>query len=301
MIPSCQHRLLCRAAAYSSSSPSEKPRIVLIGWLGAQQRHFDKCDPQQDFDGMRSMQYPSCPAPPRAAPSDCCRLPYFQLTIVCRYIQLWQGLGHETLAVRPPTSAILVPPIGDWIAGAFLERLQAAATADPERPVVFHIFRCLIVVRYVPRSDAIRYANSTGFGLGDFNPPAAGSKTTAPVHLHLLGHHFLNIALTRRCCSNAGFLFLGTLLRLSALSAQAQPGGDSPQGDAAAGNGEASRVVPGVGRMDGIILDSAPAPITPDIAARWADVESCHHLLRYNMQLPPPSPGAWRPRPSPQR
>lgn len=124
---------------------------------------------------------------------------------------------------------------------------------------------------------------------------------TAPVHLHPLGHDFLHIALTRRCCSNAGFLFLGTLLRLSALSARAQPGGDSPQCDTAAGSGEASRVVPGVGRMDGIILDSAPAPITPDIAARWAAVESGHHLLRYNMRLRPHSPGAWRPRPSPRR
>lgn len=38
-----------------------------------------------------------------------------------------------------------MPPIGDWTAGAFLKRLQAAAMADPERPVVFHIFRCLIV------------------------------------------------------------------------------------------------------------------------------------------------------------
>ena len=27
----------------SSSTSVRKPRVVLIGWLGAQQRHFDKC------------------------------------------------------------------------------------------------------------------------------------------------------------------------------------------------------------------------------------------------------------------
>lgn len=103
-----RHRIAAYCASASTygsqrqrgfGSSQTKPRVVLIAWLGAQQRHFDK------------------------------------------YIQLWQSLGHETLAIRPPTPAILVPPVGDWAAGAFLRKLQAAGTASPQQPVVFHTFR----------------------------------------------------------------------------------------------------------------------------------------------------------------
>ena len=95
------------------------------------------------------------------------------------------------------------------------------------------------------------------------------------------------------CCSNAGFLFLGTLLRLAALQghrsdAQAAKASGSWGGtDIAAAEQSASghslahadgsltatssAASSYISRMDGIVLDSAPAPITPDIAARQVE------------------------------
>lgn len=97
------------------------------------------------------------------------------------------------------------------------------------------------------------------------------------------------------CCSNAGFLFLGTMLRLAALQgchsdAQAAeaPGSKggasfaaSQHNDSDSGHRSAladdqwaapsSAASSCLGRMDGIVLDSAPAPITPDIAARQVE------------------------------
>ena len=63
---------------------------------------------------------------------------------VCRYVQLWQRLGHETVAIRPPTSSILIPPVGDWVARDFMQKLQTAGGRNPRQPVVFHAFRWLL-------------------------------------------------------------------------------------------------------------------------------------------------------------
>ena len=60
---------------------------------------------------------------------------------VRRYVQLWQKLGHETIAIRPPTSSILIPPVGDWVARDFMRNLQTAGSNDSQQPVVFHAFR----------------------------------------------------------------------------------------------------------------------------------------------------------------
>ncbi len=61
-------------------------------------------------------------------------------------------------------------------------------------------------------------------------------------------------------CSNAGFLFFGTLLRL--LAARQQNGSSD-------GGGGSGLTLPKLqSSVDGIIIDSAPAFITPDIAPR---------------------------------
>ena len=58
-----------------------------------------------------------------------------------RYVQLWQKLGHETVAIRPPTPSILIPPVGDWVARDFMRKLQTGGSEHPQQPVVFHAFR----------------------------------------------------------------------------------------------------------------------------------------------------------------
>ena len=69
---------------------------------------------------------------------------------------------------------------------------------------------------------------------------------------------------TQTCCcrcSNAGFLFFGTLLRL--LAARQQDG-------SLQGIDSTALTLPKLqSSVDGIILDSAPAFITPDIASRY--------------------------------
>ena len=71
--------------------------------------------------------------------------------------------------------------------------------------------------------------------------------------------------------SNAGFLFFGTVLRQLALRQQGSSG-QTVEGTPT----ELSRLS---GSVDGIILDSAPAYITPDIAARCAHAQHIKMLL----------------------
>lgn len=153
-----------------------KPRVVLVGWLGAKEHHFDK------------------------------------------YVQLWRDWGHDTVAIRPPTSAILLPPRGDACAHHFAARLRQAATHNPHQPVLYHVF------------------------------------------------------------SNAGFLFLSTVLRLAALhphlawtDRQETPHSSDPH-DASAEQKAASSSggvrAAHLGRMDAVIWDSAPAPLTSHMASR---------------------------------
>ena len=91
-----------KLAAAASQPPvsSSKPRVVLIGWLGAQERHFNK------------------------------------------YVQLWEGWGHKTLTIRPPTAAIALPLLGDLAAANFARRLHDAnVAAAPDQQSVIHLFR----------------------------------------------------------------------------------------------------------------------------------------------------------------
>ena len=82
------------------------------------------------------------------------------------------------------------------------------------------------------------------------------------VALHSLFRHGDHRIVTRSChCSNAGFLFFGTVLRLLAAC--------QPDGGSDSGAGTALNLSKLNSSVDGIILDSAPAFITPDIAARY--------------------------------
>ena len=95
----CLHTATTDRAPAAAGS-SRKPRIVLIGWLGAQERHFHK------------------------------------------YVALWEGWGHQTLSIRPPTLSIALPLLGDRAAAHFARRLHDAnAAASPKQRTVIHIFR----------------------------------------------------------------------------------------------------------------------------------------------------------------
>lgn len=69
-------------------------------------------------------------------------------------MQLWRKLGHETVAIRPPTPSILIPPVGDWVARDFMGKLQTASGENPQQPVVFHAFRWLLSCLTVRRGTA---------------------------------------------------------------------------------------------------------------------------------------------------
>eukprot|EP00884_Botryococcus_braunii_P020862 jgi/Botrbrau1/745/Bobra.0181s0004.1 len=81
-----------------SHAPKEKPLIVVLGWLGAQERYFQK------------------------------------------YVSLWHSQGFQTFGYRPATSSILLPPLGDQRAEAFIRQVREAQDSCPGRPVVYHIF-----------------------------------------------------------------------------------------------------------------------------------------------------------------
>lgn len=59
----------------------------------------------------------------------------------CRYVSFWQRHDFPTLAYRPATSSILLPPLGDRRALAFMREVQAAQDSCPGRTTVYHIFR----------------------------------------------------------------------------------------------------------------------------------------------------------------
>ncbi|CAL5220750.1 g2812 [Coccomyxa viridis] len=127
-----------------------------------------------------------------------------------KYTDLWHRLGHQTVSVRPPTSSIIVPGLGDRSAQSFLEEVHEAQCRRPSRPTVYHIF------------------------------------------------------------SNAGFIFLGTMLRLLALQDESifRQIARHPERLRML---EAKKPVVLLSVLDptqGIILDSAPARLTPDIASR---------------------------------
>jgi len=108
-----------------------------------------------------------------------------------KYTQMWQAMGCPTLSIRPQTSSIVFPPLGDRQARSFLRELEGVREAHAGRHMLLHVF------------------------------------------------------------SNAGFLFAGTALRLSARA--------SKQGEVASCPLELAC---------GVIFDSAPARLTPDMAAR---------------------------------
>ena len=144
-------------SSYSSFSTNKrKPRVVLIGWLGAQQRHFDKyatnvcrtLAPAMDINAacaLLQQLHKGCKWFCSAITIDvqATTLRTSKCLTAHRYVQLWQKLGHETVAIRPPTPSILIPPVGGWVARDFMRKLQMTASEHPQQPVVFHAFRWL--------------------------------------------------------------------------------------------------------------------------------------------------------------
>ncbi|KAK9905971.1 hypothetical protein WJX75_009885 [Coccomyxa subellipsoidea] len=126
-----------------------------------------------------------------------------------KYIDLWKDVGHPTLGIRPQTSSIMVPPLGDRAASEFLRQIRDAQAQHPSRPIVYHIF------------------------------------------------------------SNAGFIFFGTMLRT--LAQQDEELFSKVLGRPCYAR-EMGRLSPApldiLEGTAGIILDSAPSRLTPDIAAR---------------------------------
>lgn len=103
----------------------QKPLVVLIGWLGAKEQHFNK--------------YPTCSSS-SAAQSFMVKL----LTGVsgrCRYVKMWQHMGHTTFGFRPPTPSIVLPPIGSARAAEFMKNVQSFQSLHAHQPVIYHIFR----------------------------------------------------------------------------------------------------------------------------------------------------------------
>ena len=72
-------------------------------------------------------------------------------TSQCRYVDVWEQRGHDTLAIRPRTSSIVVPPLGDRQVAGALADIRAVQGAHPGRRTIYHIFRHVtaVVIRLV--------------------------------------------------------------------------------------------------------------------------------------------------------
>ena len=147
-----QHQKSTCAYAADQAAPA-KPRVMLIGWLGAQKHHLNKCAALTSclscIDNLSTKVWDGEPS------------------FFCRYAQLWQSKGYDTSTVQPPTAGIVLPFIGDAAAKKYLEALDKELT--DETGLVFHIFRCSaahIVCKYC-------------LGLHGLRPVAADAATQA--------------------------------------------------------------------------------------------------------------------------
>lgn len=115
---------------------SPLPLVVLVGWLGAQQRHLRKWE--------------TCLYWQRLSESQRCHSSLWEAfkeqtqvlsLAIDRYTHLWQSLGHPTVAVQPSTSSIVLPMLGDRQTAAFLSMLEHQRQAHLGRNLLLHIFR----------------------------------------------------------------------------------------------------------------------------------------------------------------
>ena len=65
----------------------------------------------------------------------------YNMTPSLRYTQMWQALGCPTHGIRPHTSSIVFPPLGDWQARDFLRDLEGLREAHAGRRMLLHVFR----------------------------------------------------------------------------------------------------------------------------------------------------------------
>ena len=63
-----------------------------------------------------------------------------------RYTEVWELRGHDTLAIRPRISSIVIPPFGDRQVAGALANIRAVQSAHPGRRTVYHIFRHAVAV-----------------------------------------------------------------------------------------------------------------------------------------------------------
>ena len=61
--------------------------------------------------------------------------------MLCRYVELWQQMGHLTFGYRPTTASIMLPPLGSAKAAEFIKDVQVFLRDNADRPVIYHIFR----------------------------------------------------------------------------------------------------------------------------------------------------------------
>ena len=59
----------------------------------------------------------------------------------CRYVELWQQMGHATYGYRPPTPSIVFPPVGSAKAADVINEIQLFQKHTADQPVLYHIFR----------------------------------------------------------------------------------------------------------------------------------------------------------------
>lgn len=213
----------------------------------------------------------------------------------CRYVDVWEQRGHDTLAIRPRTSSIVIPPFGDRQVAGALADIRAVQGAHPGRRTVYHIFRHAIAV------CTGLHLRST---LCSFKAAVLCRRSAPHGTVHTMGTLSAAIRHTYGLArSNAGFIFFGTMLRslaapaLEASAARRVPLSEARKGvDRAASTQHSGVLIPHdeecrplsvLDPVAGLILDSAPSRLTPDIAARHAlllrssDASKCSTALPF--------------------
>ena len=139
-----------------------KPRIMLIGWLGAQKHHLDKCVVLQRTCSRHCCQNHRAVCARFLARRVATSAKLLRSKVCTAVAEHWirdnrsAGVWHdgiikgraETLmqmptscaSLQPPTAGIVLPFVGDAAAARYLDRLDQTLAVGQR--MVFHIFRC---------------------------------------------------------------------------------------------------------------------------------------------------------------
>jgi len=171
-------------------------------------------------------------------------------------------MGHKTFGYQPPTNSIVLPPIGSARAAEFIRDVQSFQNLHLNQPVIYHIFRYRparfhgdgCVTFHCRETESIALAPNRQDSLLESNIQAAARS---------IGRSSAGVMKQANVCSNAGFLFFGTVLRAIA-AADALPLSPRQQLTSNARSLQHNMLQP----VKGLILDSAPCRLTPSISAR---------------------------------